>query len=88
MKALRFKSDDVFEAIDDAMAEFQELRAFARPAPAFKRSGRNGPSLGKITLREMFEVHVVLQVGKSKTWAKMAPAGIPVVGTDVGPIVG
>ena len=47
---LRLVTFDIFEAVDDAPTEFDELRAFARKPPTFQGAGGKVPASGKLDL--------------------------------------
>src|SRR5690606_27802073 len=63
---------DILEAIDDAAAELDELRAFTRPAPAFQRAVRNVPASGELDLGEVSGSHLVLLGSLRKPAERMA----------------
>src|SRR5690606_19620170 len=75
---------DVFEAIHDATAELDVLRAFTRPAPAFQRAMRNVPASGQLDLGEVSGSHLVLRGSLRKPEERMAQDQNCVVGIGSG----
>jgi hypothetical protein len=48
---------DIFEAVDDAAADLQIVRALLQPSPSFQSSRTETPPTGKLFLIEMAKIH-------------------------------